>query len=175
MLSTACKERLREELSSIESKAMTTCHAEPQLTQELGPTNTMSSQQTYRMTLFKIPPPGPMTKTSSSKCTKPCLKRAFKVRSSQAKFKVGLFPLPPLPGVSQITPSFSAPRLSIGWLRIHRVGESRQDVCRPARTRIHQLQSYRRLPARRTLSTTTHSVRRTRNSRRSRAVLAREI
>jgi hypothetical protein len=146
----------------------------------VGPTNTMPSQRTCRMTFFKIPPRS-RTKDKLLEMYKAMPQKALNVRPSQAKIKSRVIPLPfppllpSLPGASQITPSFSAPSLSTGWLPIHRVGESRQDVCRPARTRIYQLQSCRRLLARRTLSTTTHRARRTRNSKRSRAVFAREI
>jgi hypothetical protein len=104
--------------------------------------------------------------------TKP--QKALKIRPSQAKAKVCLFPLSFLllsslyvfPNTAQL---FGA-RLSTGWLAIPLVGERRQDVL-PTSTRKHTpSQSRRRLPAKKTLSTTAHSAGRTRNSRRSRAV-----
>jgi hypothetical protein len=76
------------------------------------------------------------------------------------------FPLlPSLQGFPNNVQLFGV-RLSTGWLTIPHIGERRQDVYRPARTRIHPSQPRRRLPAKKGfLSTTTHSARRTSRSR----------
>jgi hypothetical protein len=76
-----------------------------------GLTNTRFSQQTYSMTLFKVPPRGgDQDKLLEMYSAMP--QKALEVRPSQAKAGVCLSPSPSLSfllsRVSQITPSFSA-------------------------------------------------------------------
>lgn len=108
------EERLREELSGIESKSMMTCHARLQLTQDTGSRTHCPLNKTYRITLFKAPPPpGLRTKTSSSKCTMQSLKRRSRSVHRKQKQRSAYSPSPSssflLSTFSQIPPSFSAP------------------------------------------------------------------
>jgi hypothetical protein len=145
------EERLREELSGIESKSMMTCHARLQLTQDTGSRTHCPLNKTYRITLFKAPP-GPRTKTGSSKCTIQSLKR----RPSQAKAKVCLFLLLLLSTFSQIPPSFSAPASPQDGSPFLLSVNAGKTFYRPARTSTPS-QLRRRLRAK-TLSTTAHSA-----------------
>src|ERR1700728_1235924 len=86
------EERLREELSGIESKSMMTCHARLQLTQDTNSRTHRPLNKTYRITLFKAPPGAEdQDKLLEMYNTKP--QKALKIRPPQAKAKVCLFPL----------------------------------------------------------------------------------
>jgi len=150
-----------------------TCHARLQLTQDTGSRTHRPLNKTYRITLFKAPPGAEdQDKLLEMYNTKP--QKALKIRPPQAKAKVCLFPLSFLllsslyvfPNTAQL---FGA-RLSTRWLAIPLVGERGQDVLPTGAHKHTPSQSRRRLPAKKTLSTTAHSAGRTRNSRCSRAV-----
>jgi hypothetical protein len=136
------EERLREELSGIESKSMMTCHARLQLTQDMGSRTHSPLNKTYRITLFKAPPPGLRTKTSSSKCTIQSLKRRSRSVHRKQKQRSAYSPSPSssflLSTFSQIPPSFSAPaspRDGSPFLLSVNAGKT---FYRPARASIHR-------------------------------------
>jgi hypothetical protein len=117
------EERLREELSGIESKSMMTCHARLQLTQDTGSRTHCPLNKTYRITLFKAPPGAEdQDRLLEMYNTKP------QKASIASKSKGLLIPPPPSLYVFPNTAQLFSARLSTGRLTIPLVGERRQDV-----------------------------------------------
>lgn len=135
------KNGFREELSGIGGKSVMTCHAGTTIDTRDGLTNTRFSQQTYSMTLFKVPPArrGPRQAPRNVQCHASEGARGPSVASKSRGLLIPVpFPLlPSLQGFPNNAQLFGV-CLSTGWLAIPHIGERRQDVYRPARTRIHR-------------------------------------